>query len=133
PEIIVGPVLSTVIVRDAEPRSTPPESTRALVPVIVRGEPANVIALPRTRAPPNANSLAVTPKGLIVNPPVPMGPAVTAGEPIELRPRPIPPSSNVAPPEKVSAALKIVSPPTFGALAVRLKLPEPETTPLNIC
>jgi len=133
PEIVVGPVLSVVIVLVAAPRLTAPESSRAFVPLMVNGEPLNVIGLPSTRAPPEANNFAVLPKGLIVNVPVPIGPEVTAGDPAELIPSPIPPSPKVVPPKYVFAAAKIVSPPVFCTLAVRLKLPEPETTPLNVC
>src|SRR5437879_12644714 len=133
PEMVVGPVLSTVIVLVAAPKSIAPLSCKAFVPVMVSGEPTKVIGLPSTRAPPKANSFAVLPKGLIVNVPVPIGPDVTVGEPAELMPSPIPPSARVAPPEYVFAALKLVSPPTFGALAVRLKLPEPERRLLKIC
>src|SRR5436190_24301031 len=99
PEMVVGPVLSVVIVRVAAPRFIAPESSKALVPLIINGEPVNVIALPRRRAPAEANSFALLPDGLTVNVPVPIGPELTAGEPTELIPSPMPPSPRIDLPE----------------------------------
>ena len=84
------------------PRLIGPDNVRLFAPLMIKGAkfPVILIELPIVRAPPEAKIAGSVPvPGETASAPVPSGPEVTVGLPVELMPNPRPPSTRVAPPE----------------------------------